>query len=191
MPLAKGSQAVKLENHIAWGWTKGDWGRRKLVNIKWLELWLRTEWSCWERGKCWDVEEIFGASLSGKGTLNSALINLKEQELLEVKVIQACYPRVQSPLSIEAPFPRGNFRSRMGNETRISCWISGEDQNYPLFAGFPKYTSQDQNRDIELERRKTFLWVCREMASMWQLCWVCSAKTWDILEAWKAAVEFS
>ena len=36
-----------------------------------------------------DVKEIFGASFSRKGTLNSALINLKEQELLEVKVIQA------------------------------------------------------------------------------------------------------
>ena len=61
------------------------------------------------------VEDIFGASLSRKGTLNSALINLKEQELREVKVIQACYPRVQPSLSIEAPFPRGNFRSRIGN----------------------------------------------------------------------------
>ena len=36
-----------------------------------------------------DVNEIFDASLSRKGTLNSALINLKEQELLQVKVIQA------------------------------------------------------------------------------------------------------
>ena len=52
MQLAKGSQAVKLENHIAWGWTKGDWGIRKLVNRNWLEQRLRKEWSCWERGKC-------------------------------------------------------------------------------------------------------------------------------------------
>ena len=65
-----------------------------------------------------DVEEIFGASLSRKGTLNSALINLKEQELLEVKAIQACYPRVQPPPSIEVPFPRGNFRSMIENGVR-------------------------------------------------------------------------
>ena len=79
----QGSQAVKLENHIAWGWTKGDWGRRKLVNRKWLELRLRKE-LLGERKVFRDVKEIFGASLSRKSTLNSALINLKEQELLEV-----------------------------------------------------------------------------------------------------------
>ena len=63
-------------------------------------------------------EDIFGASLSRKGTLNSTLINLKEQELLEVKAIQACYPRVQPPPSIEVPFPRGNFRSMIENGVR-------------------------------------------------------------------------
>ena len=67
-------------------------------------------------------------------------------------------------------------------ETRISCWISGEDQNGPLFAGFPRYTSQDQNRELELETRKIFLRVCREMASIWQICWVCSAKNHKQLE---------
>ena len=84
------------------------------MNRKWLELRLRKE-LLGERKVFRDVKEIFGASLSRKSTLNSALINLKEQELLEVKVIEACYPRVQPPLSIEAPFPRGNFRSRIGN----------------------------------------------------------------------------
>ena len=87
--------------------------------------WTESGWSCdWGKSgaaereeSVRDVEEIFGASISRKGTLNSALINFKEQELLEVKVIQACYPRVQPSLSIEVPFPRGNFRSRIGNGT--------------------------------------------------------------------------
>ena len=85
------------------------------MNRKWLELRLRKSEAVGREESVRDVKEIFGASLSRKGTLNSALINLKEQELLEVKVIQACYPRVQPPLSIEAPFPSGNFRSRIGN----------------------------------------------------------------------------
>ena len=85
------------------------------MNRKWLELRLRKSGAAGREESVRDVNEIFGASLSRKGTLNSALINLKEQELLEVKVTQACYPRVQPPLSIEAPFPSGNFRSRIGN----------------------------------------------------------------------------
>ena len=76
MQLAKGSQAVKLENHIAWVWTKGDWGRRKLVNGKWLELRLGKSGAAGREESVRDVNEIFGASLSRKGTLNSALVNL-------------------------------------------------------------------------------------------------------------------
>ena len=48
------------------------------MNRKWLELRLRKE-LLGERKVFRDVKEIFGASLSRKGTLNSALVNLKEQ----------------------------------------------------------------------------------------------------------------
>ena len=92
MQLDKGSQAVKLSSlritsHEAEQRVIGEEG----------SSWTESGWSC-DWGKSWaagreesvgDVEEIFGASFSRKGTLNSALINLKEQELLEVKVTQA------------------------------------------------------------------------------------------------------